>query len=95
MRALPINKTAGPGGRPRDSRAPRNAFADWLASSKMTSAKIAEALEVGISTVYNLRNSYFLPGLSLAVKIEELSKGRVKVASWDDVQVRPRKKKAA
>lgn len=94
MRALPLNKNSRPGGRPRDSRAPRNPFADWLAASKKTSAEVATALEVGVSTIYNIRNGYFLPGLDLAVKIEELSGGKVKVKSWSTVKVRPRVRKA-
>jgi DNA-binding XRE family transcriptional regulator len=91
MRALPLTNKSKPGGRPRQSRAPRNAFADWLASCGMTPEQLAEKLEISISSIYNARNGYFKPGRKLASKIEELSKGAVPVASWDKTKSRPRK----
>lgn len=92
MRALPLTNKSKPGGRPRQSRAPRNAFADWLSSCGKTPKQIADALEVKISSVYNARNGYFKPGRELASKIEELSKGAVPVASWTKSKTRPRAK---
>lgn len=92
MRALPLTKSARPGGRPRSSRAPRNAFADWLAKSKIKPEVLHKELGISVSAIYNLRNSYYLPGRELAVKIEEASKGAVTVESWDAVKPRPRTK---
>lgn len=91
MRALPLTNKSKPGGRPRQSRAPRNAFADWLSGCGMTPADLAKKLEVKVSSVYNARNGYFKPGRDLAAKIEELSKGKVPVASWSKAKSRPRK----
>ncbi len=95
MRALPFGKTSGPGGRPRRSRAPRNPFAEWIIKSKLKSDVIAARLEITVSAVYNLRNSYYAPGRELAVRIEEVTGGVVKVESWSDVKVRPRGKRQA
>lgn len=94
MRALPINKTSRPGGRPRGSRAPRSAFADWLAKGKINCVDLAKKLGISASSLYNLRNAYYLPGRELAVKIDEISKGAVPVESWSDVKPRPRGKAA-
>lgn len=91
MRALPLTNKSRPGGRPRQSRAPRNPFADWLASCGKTPEDIAKLLDVSVSSVYNARNGYFKPGRTLAVKIEEVSAGAVPVAAWDGVKTRKRK----
>lgn len=92
MRALPLTNKSRPGGRPRQSRAPRNAFADWLASCGKTPTAIATALEVSVSSIYNARNGYFKPGREMAVAIEELSGGAVPVESWRDAKARKRAK---
>lgn len=91
MRALPLTDKSRPGGRPRQSRAPRNPFADWLKGCGMTPEQVAKKLDVSISSVYNARNGYFKPGRELAVAIEELSKGAVPVGSWSEVKARKRK----
>lgn len=91
MRALPLTNKARPGGRPRQSRAPRNAFADWLASCKKTPTEISTALGVSVSSIYNARNGYFKPGRELAIAIDELSGGAVSFQSWSDVKARKRK----
>lgn len=101
MRSLPLTDKARAGGRPRETRAPRNAFADWLAGCEgkpgcgMTPEEVATALKVSPSSVYNARNGYFKPGRDLAVRIAELSKGAVPVDSWTAAKGRPRKKRAA
>lgn len=92
MRALPLTKSARPGGRPRSTRAPRNAFADWLAKSKIKPDALAAVLEISVSAIYNLRNSYYLPGRELAVKICAASKGAVSIESWSEVKARKRGK---
>jgi DNA-binding XRE family transcriptional regulator len=92
MRALPLTKSARPGGRPRSTRAPRNAFADWLAESKAKPDVLAKDLGISVSAIYNLRNSYYLPGRELAVKIADVSKDAVSVESWSAVKPRPRGK---
>lgn len=94
MRSQPLTSGTKPGGRPRKSRAPRNAFANWLAASKLTAEEIAKAIETSVSTVYNARNGYFKPGRELAVRIEEFTGGEVSVASWGDSKARPRSKKS-
>lgn len=99
MRALPLTDKSRPGGRPRESRAPDNAFAAWLRSCARRPAAIAKALGVTESCVYNLRNGYFKPGLELALKIERLTtKGRVSAVpaeSWATFVARPRPAKRA
>ena len=92
MRALPLTDKSKPGGRPRQSRAPRNPFADWLKSCGKTPEQVAELLEVKVSSVYNARNGYFKPGRDLAVKIAEISKGAVPVEGWTTTKIRKRKK---
>lgn len=91
MRAQPLTQSTGPGGRPRRSRAKRNAFADWLAKSHTKPGTLAKELKVSASSIYNLRNGYFGPGRDLAVKIATLSEGAVPVDSWPPA--RPRKRK--
>lgn len=106
MRSLPLTNAAGPGGRPRETRAPSNAFAEWLASCGLTpeevQAKLTKILrrldparwkdrKLSISMVYNARNAYARPGRDLAVAIAELSEDAVSVASWAKSEVRPRK----
>lgn len=91
MRALPLTNKSRPGGRPRKSRAPRNAFADWLANCGKSPTEIAKALKVSVSSIYNARNGYFVPGRDMAVEIEKLSGGKVKIESWSTVKARPRK----
>lgn len=92
MRALRLTDKSRPGGRPRQSRAPRNAFADWLATCGMTPDKVAKALGgISVSSVYNARNGYFKPGRDLAIKIAELSNGAVPVESWREAKARKRK----
>ncbi len=93
MRALQLTPKMRPGGRPRASRAPRNAFRDWLAKSDMTPAEIAKKLGVSVSSIYNAANSYFKPGREIAVKIEELTGGEVTVESWGEAKERKRKAK--
>lgn len=44
MRSLPLTNAAGPGGRPRATRAPANAFAGWLASCGMTPSEVRDKL---------------------------------------------------
>ena len=92
MRSLPLTASTKPGGRPRKSRAPRNAFATWLASQKLSPKEIAKALGTSISTIYNARNGYFSPARELAVKIEEYTDGKVTVESWGESKTRPRGK---
>lgn len=91
MRALPLTNKSRPGGRPRKSRAPRNAFADWLASCGKTPTDIATALGVSVSSIYNARNGYFKPGRDMANAIAELSKGAVPATSWAEAKARKRK----
>lgn len=92
MRALPLTNKSKPGGRPRQSRAPRNAFADWLASCGKRPDVVAKALGVSISSVYNARNGYFKPGRDLAVLIETYTGGAVPAASWTKAKARKRTK---
>lgn len=66
-----------------------NAFATWLAKSKLKASELSESLGVSDSTVYNLRNGYFTPGRELAVLIAKVSKGKVPADSWPPA--RPRK----
>lgn len=94
MRSQPLTDKTRPGGRPRDSRPPANAFAAWLRTCGLTPAEVARRLKVSKSSVYNARNAYFSPGLKLAVRIERLSKGAVSVASWASAKTRPRKQAA-
>ena len=91
MRALPLTNKSRPGGRPRRTRAPRNAFADWLSTCGKSPTDIAKSLKVSVSSIYNARNGYFVPGRELAIEIENLSNGKVKVESWSTVKARPRK----
>lgn len=91
MRALPLTNKSRPGGRPRQSRAPRNAFADWLADCGKTPTEIAKALKVSVSSIYNARNTYFKPGRELALAIEQLSGGKVPIESWSKGKARARK----
>lgn len=90
MRSLPLTDKTRPGGRPRRSRAPRNAFADWLAACGKTPGDVAKALGVSVSSVYNCRNAYFKPGRDLAVKIERLTGGKVAIESWSAAKARAR-----
>lgn len=90
MRSLPLTNTTRPGGRPRGSRAPRNAFADWLADCGKKPADVAKALDVSVSSVYNARNAYFKPGRDLAVRIADFTEGAVPVESWGKAKARPR-----
>lgn len=91
MRALPLTNKSRPGGRPRQTRAPRNAFSDWLAGCGKTPSQVATALGVSVSSVYNARNSYFKPGRELAINIEKLSEGKVPIESWSKGKARARK----
>jgi hypothetical protein len=106
MRSLPLTNAAGPGGRPRATRAPANAFAAWLATCGMTPSEVQDRLtailrradpsrwkekELSISMIYNTRNAYARPGRDLANAIAELSKGKVPTTSWPAKSVRPRK----
>ena len=91
MRALPLTNKSRPGGRPRQSRAPSNPFAAWLKDCGKTPEQIAKLLKVGVSSVYNARNGYFKPGRDLAVRIAEISDGKVPVESWTDAKARKRK----
>ena len=91
MRALPLTDKSRPGGRPRQTRAPRNPFADWLASCGKTPEEVAKLLKTSVSSVYNARNGYFKPGRELAVRIEEHSNGAVPVNSWGKAKARKRK----
>lgn len=90
LRSLPLTDKAGPGGRPRDSRAPGNAFSEWLATCGLTPKEVADGLGLSDSSVYNMRNAYFKPGRELANKIAAFTKGKVSSASWDQVKGRPR-----
>jgi DNA-binding XRE family transcriptional regulator len=92
LRALPLTNKSKPGGRPRSSRAPRNAFRDWLGSCGMTPQDVATKLEVKISSIYNAANGYYKPGRDLAVKIAKLTDDAVPVDSWVTAKVRARKK---
>lgn len=91
MRALPLTNKSRPGGRPRQSRAPRNPFATWLTSCGKTPEQVAKLLGVSVSSVYNARNGYFKPGRDLAVTIAEVTGGAVPVEVWKDVKARKRK----
>jgi len=104
MRSLPLTNKSKPGGRPRDSRAPANDFAAWLAHCNLTPAAVAEKIgealkritngrktKISVSSVYNARNAYYTPGRDLAVAISEVSRGKVAVSSWGSTKVRARK----
>lgn len=82
MKAQALTTATGPGGRPRRTKPKPSAFAVWLKASKLTPTQAAELLGVAVSSVYNLRNAYFAPGLDLAVKIAEVSGGTVPADSW-------------
>jgi hypothetical protein len=102
MRAVPVNETTRAGGRPRSERAVVNKWGEWLEGCGMPPVKVAEKLTarlvkigarerekpVSASTVYNIRNSYFIPGRSLASAIAELTDGEIPVEYWDTVEVR-------
>jgi hypothetical protein len=90
MKAQALTDATGPGGRPRRTKPKPSAFAAWLKASKLTPGKAAELLGVAVSSVYNLRNAYFAPGLDLAVKIAEVSGGAVPADSWPTPRRRPR-----
>ncbi len=90
MKAVALTDATGPGGRPRRTRPKPSAFAEWLKASKLTPKAAGELLGVAVSSVYNLRNAYFAPGLDLAVKIAEVSKGAVPADSWPKPRRRPR-----
>lgn len=92
MRSLPLTNKTRPGGRPRQSRAPRNDFREWLRTCGMTPNKIAKDLGVSVSSIYNAANGYFTPGRALAVEIEALSGGAVSIESWGEAKVRKRRK---
>lgn len=72
-----------PGGRPRETRATHNAFGAWLQTCGMTPAKVARRIGVSVSSVYNMRNNYFLPGRELSNEIAKVSDGQVPASSWD------------
>lgn len=106
MRALPLTNKSAPGGRSRASRAPSNAFSVWLATCNMTPSEVADKLSailvklgrkggVSVSSVYNVRNAYFRPGLELASAIETLTRGKVKAESWIRAEVRAREPQKA
>lgn len=111
MRAVPMNETTRAGGRPRNARVPVNKWGEWLANCGMRPEVVAERLTailvkagarkadnpVSTSSAYNMRNAHFLPGRDLALAIEKLTKGAVKVSSWQNVAVRqpPRKRRRA
>lgn len=82
MKAQALTNATGPGGRPRRTKPKPSAFAAWLKASKKTPEAVATLLGVAKSSVYNLRNGYFAPGLDLAVKIAEVSEGAVPADSW-------------
>lgn len=60
----------------------------------MAPTKIATTLGVSVSSIYNARNGYFKPGRELAVEIEKLSSGKVKVESWGEAKARKRARAA-
>lgn len=73
---VPVTAGSPPGGRPRKSAAPANAFAVWLASQPKSVAAIADELGLTRWTIYHLRNGYHQPSLEVAKKIAELSRPR-------------------
>jgi DNA-binding XRE family transcriptional regulator len=91
MKAQALTNATSPGGRPRRTKPKPSAFAQWLRDSKQTPEQVAKELGVAKSSVYNLRNGYFAPGLDLAVKIAEVSGGAVPPDSWPA----PRKRRRA
>lgn len=73
---VPVTAGSPPGGRPRKSEAPANAFAVWLSGQTKSVAEIALALGLTRWTIYHLRNGYHQPSLEVAKKIAELSRPR-------------------
>jgi DNA-binding XRE family transcriptional regulator len=90
LRSLPLTDKSRPGGRPRKTRAPHNAFAAWLATCGMTPTEVAEKLKLSVSAIYNARNGYFKPGREVANHIATFTGGAVSAASWDQSRGRPR-----
>lgn len=100
---VPVTAASPPGGRPRRSEAPANAFAVWLASQPKSVRQIADELGLTRWTVYHLRNGYHQPSLEVAKKIAEMSRPRdpatgetvgdpaVPESSWPPAKPRPAK----
>lgn len=90
MRSLPLTDKSKPGGRPRESRAPHNAFSEWLMTCGLTPGEVAKKLKLSVSSIYNARNGYFSPGRKVANRIAKLTDGKVPASSWDEAVVRER-----
>ncbi len=82
-----MNADAHPGGRPRSSPIEETPFVRWCRISKLAGAEIARRIRVKPSTVYNLRRGDFTPSLALAIRIEDLTGGKVSVRSWPGLKV--------
>lgn len=70
------------GRRSRVRPATNTKFGEWLRASGYSPIEIAEALGVGRSAVYNLRNGDFKPGRDLAVKIAVMTRDTVRPEDW-------------
>ena len=70
---------------------PTNRFARWFDGAGMHVDDIAAALGVKKACVYNYRSGYRKPQREIAVKIADLTDGKVSVRSWDQkpLKVKP------
>ncbi len=66
-----------------EAEAPRNQFGAWLDNSGYTADQVAGWLKVTRAFVYLLRSGDKKPGLSLALRIDSLTGGRVPPRAWE------------
>lgn len=55
---------------------------DWMTRNKVTRAALAEKAQISRQTVHNLLTKKYRPGLDLALRLEDITKGKVAAASW-------------
>ena len=55
----------------------------WLKQQGLLQKVFAERLEVSVATISMLRNGRRKPSPALALRIEKLTKNKVKVEDWD------------
>ena len=60
----------------------REKLTEWISESKLSRKEAAEKLGIARSSLHNMLQGQYLPGLALATKIEKLTEGRIKASRW-------------
>lgn len=67
-------------------------FAEWMQANDKKQRAVAQKLGISTSTLHDILRKNHVPGLNLAYRIEQYTRGAITVYDWVDQPMEPSKK---